>query len=71
MIIDSVLLADGSALPNSIIFDGKILVIFATNTFSETGSYLVKVTAKDPKSLIKNSDLTFSVTVKCTKRIDV
>ena len=36
-----------------------------------TGMYAVLVIVTDPKSKIKNTDLIFSVTVKCTKKIDL
>jgi hypothetical protein len=71
LLIDDVTLADGSALPNAITFDGITTVKVFENTFAATGVYSVKVKAKDPKSSITDSSLTFSVTVKCTKRIDV
>ena len=71
LVIDAVTLADGSALPNAITFDGITTVNVFENTFADTGVYTVKVRAIDPKSLITNSSLNFSVTVKCTKRIDV
>ena len=71
LVVESVTLADDTALPNAITFDGTNTVTILENTFSATGIYSVKVTVKDPKSLITNSTLTFPVTVKCTKRIDV
>ena len=64
-------LADGSMLPNAITFDGTNTVNVFENNYAATGVYQVKVRAKDPKSLITNSSLTFSVTVKCTSRIDI
>jgi hypothetical protein len=66
-----VTLVDGSALPNAISFDGITTVKVFENTFSATGVYSVKVKAKDPKSLITNSSLTFSVIVKCTKSVSI
>ena len=71
LVIDAVTLADGSALPNAITFDGITTAKVFENTFSATGVYTVKVRAKDPKSLITNSSLTFSVTVKCTKSVSM
>jgi hypothetical protein len=71
LVIDAVTLADGSVLPNAITFDGANTVKVFENAYAATGVYLVTVKAKDPKSLITNSSLTFSVTVKCTSRIDV
>jgi hypothetical protein len=69
--IDTVTLVDGSALPNTITFNGvNNLSIYETD-YQATGVYDIKVTALDPKSKIKNFDLVFRVTVKCTKTIDV
>jgi hypothetical protein len=54
LLIDAVTLADGSALPNAITFDGITTVNVFENTFADTGVYTVKVRAIDPKSLITN-----------------
>ena len=58
-------------MPNSLTFDGLNTITLFTNTYTATGSYSINVKALDPKSLITNSSLNFSVIVKCTKRIDV
>lgn len=71
LLIDTVQLTDGSDLPNSLTFDGLNTITLFTNTYTATGSYSINVKALDPKSLITNSSLNFSVIVKCTKRIDV
>jgi len=71
LVIDTVTQQNGSALPNSIQFDGfNGLMIYETD-YLATGNYFLKVTVLDPKSKIKNFDLVFQVTVLCTKTIDV
>ena len=58
-------------MPAALQFNGiDALDIYETD-FSATGQYPVMVTVIDPKSKIKNTDLIFSVTVKCTKSIDL
>jgi hypothetical protein len=70
LFISAVTLSNGNILPAAVRFDGLATVdIFETN-HSATGYYAVMVTVTDPKSKIKNTDLIFSVTVKCTKSID-
>lgn len=69
--ITSVLLTDGSALPAAITFDGTNTVNVAENTHANTGVYNLKVTAKDPKSMLQNFEQVFQVIVLCTKTIDV
>ncbi len=71
LFISAVNLSSGESLPAAIRFDGQASIdIFETNHLS-TGYYAVLVTVTDPKSKIKNTDLIFSVTVKCTKSIDL
>lgn len=42
-----------------------------TSDYTATNVYTVKVVAIDPKTGITNSALSFKVTVKCTKSIDL
>ena len=58
-------------MPNAIRFDGVDAIDIYETTYSATGQYMVMVTVTDPKSKIRNIDLVFNVTVKCTKSIDV
>lgn len=59
LLVEFATLVDDSALPGAIIFDGTNTVNVLENTHANTGVYDVKVTVKDPKSLLTNSDLTF------------
>jgi hypothetical protein len=71
LFISAVTLSNGDSLPAAIRFDGQASIdIFETNHLA-TGEYTVLVTVTDPKSKIKNTDLIFSVTVKCTKKVDL
>lgn len=71
LVISAVTLQDGNVLPAAISFNGANTVNIFESTYSATGSYMVKVTASDPKTNLMNSDLVFNVQVKCTKSIDV
>jgi hypothetical protein len=71
LVIDTVTQQNGSALPNSIQFDGVNGVMIYETDYLATGNYFLKVTVLDPKSKIKNFDLVFQVTVLCTKTIEV
>jgi hypothetical protein len=59
---------DGSPLPNAINLVNKQLDITESDP-TKTGVYIVKVSVFDPKSLLTNSTLQVSVTVKCSKSI--
>lgn len=64
--------ADGSALPGSIVFSSstKIISVYETNWLL-TATYTIKVTVTDPKTSLQNSSITFVVTIKCTKSLDL
>lgn len=59
LFVESVTLVDDSPLPNAITFDGSNTVNVQENTHAATGIYDVKVTVRDPKSLLQNFDLVF------------
>jgi hypothetical protein len=61
--------ADNSALPSSITYSSGTISIHS-NTFSDTGSYSIKVVARDPGTGVTNQE-TFSVVIKCTKTVSV
>ena len=71
LFIEAVTLSNGDSLPAAIRFDGvEFIDIFETD-YSATGEYAVMVTVSDPNSKVKNTDVIFSVTIKCTKSIDL
>ena len=64
-------LSNGDSLPAAIRFDGvEFIDIFETD-YSATGEYAVMVTVSDPKSKVQNTDVIFSVIIKCSKSIDL
>ena len=71
LFIEAVTLSNGDSLPAAIRFDGvEFIDIFETD-YSATGEYAVMVTVSDPKSKVQNTDVIFSVIIKCSKSIDL
>ena len=66
----AVTLSDNSPLPASISYSAPNISVFESN-YSMTNVYQVKVIATDPKTGITNSAISFKVTIKCTKSIDL
>jgi hypothetical protein len=71
LVIDTVTLSSGESLPAAIRFDGAETIDVYETDYSATGEYAVMVTVTDPKSKVKNTDVIFSVTIKCTKSVDL
>ena len=71
LVMSAVTLSNGDSLPAAIRFDGVDAIDIYETDYIATGQYAVMVTMTDPKSKTKNTDLIFSVTVKCTKSIDL
>jgi hypothetical protein len=65
-----VTLANGSALPSSIVFNSlpgsETISVFESN-YTLTNIYAVKIVVTDPKTGITNNVMTLNVTIKCTK----
>jgi hypothetical protein len=66
----TVTLIDGSPLPDAITYTAPSIYL-QTDDPAMANEYTVKVVATDPKTGITNSDLTFTVTIKCTRTISV
>lgn len=62
--------ADGSPLPAGITFDpiANSIQVFSSD-YSEHGTYTIVVTAQDPKTLVLNQELVFSVDFRCAEAI--
>ncbi len=71
LFIEAVTLSNGDSLPAAIRFDGAETIDIFETDYSATGGYAVMVTVSDPNSKVKNTDVIFSVEVKCTKSIDL
>jgi hypothetical protein len=69
-----VTLANGSALPGSIVFNStpgsETISVFESN-YALTNIFAVKIVVTDPKTGITDSDLTLNVIIKCIKTIDI
>jgi hypothetical protein len=69
-----VTLANGSALPGSIVFNStpgsETISVFESN-YALTNIYAVKIVVTDPKTGITNNVMTLNVTIKCIKQIDI
>lgn len=66
--------ADDSALPGSVTFvdtPGNPVISTHEMDYALTAIYSVKVVVTDPKTGLSNSDYLLSVTVLCTKTIDI
>ena len=66
----AVTLSDNSPLPASITYSAPTISVYESN-YALTNIYQVKVVATDPKTGITNSAISFNVTIKCTKSIDL
>ena len=69
-----VTLANGSALPGSIVFDStpgsEKISVFESN-YALTNIFSVKIVVTDQKSGIINNEMTLKVTIKCVRQIDI
>lgn len=65
-----VTLANGDPLPASITHSSPTISVFSS-IYAAASSYVVKVVATDPKTGVTNSDTTFAVAIKCTKKVDL
>ena len=71
LFIKAVTLSNGDSLPAAIRFDGAEFIDIFETDYSATGEYAVMVTVSDPKSKVQNTDVIFSVIIKCSKSIDL
>ena len=63
-VIYSVQLADGSALPLSIAFDGSTIISVFEEDSAAVAVYQVKIIAQDMPTLIQSDELIFQVTIR-------